>query len=174
MRINFCYTHRAAKLPETVPECLTLLQAIRAEVIGTPVDDFCFLARITLVKDEALFDKFDRAFAAYFKGVEMPTDFRREVPLDWQRKTLELEPGAEDKAAIENMGRDAARLRREHEHAHAGDPRRARLPRARRPEPGLLQHAPGAQHRLPGAVVPRRKPRDPETPQQQSLVRRVL
>jgi uncharacterized protein len=49
------------------------------------------LARTTLVKDEAQFDKFDRAFSAYFKGVEMLTDFTQDVPLDWLRKTLELE-----------------------------------------------------------------------------------
>ena len=88
MLINFFYTLRAAKLPVTVPEYLTLLQALKAEVIGPSVDDFYVLARTVLVKDEALFDKFDRAFAAYFKGVEMLTDFTQDVPLDWLRKAL--------------------------------------------------------------------------------------
>ena len=69
MLIDFFYTLRAAKLPVSVKEYLTLLEAIQAEVIGPSVDDFYFLARTTLVKDEALFDKYDRAFAAYFKGV---------------------------------------------------------------------------------------------------------
>jgi len=104
MLIKFFYTLRAAKLPVSVPEFLTLLEALRAEVIGPSVDDFYFLARTTLVKDEAHFDKFDRAFGAYFKGVEMLTDFTKEVPLDWLRKHLELELTPEQKAAVEKMG----------------------------------------------------------------------
>ena len=106
MLINFFYTLRAAKLPVSVKEYLTLLQALKAEVIGSSVEDFYYLARATLVKDEALFDKFDRAFAAYFKGVELLTDFTQDVPLEWLKKTLELELSAEDKAAIEKMGWD--------------------------------------------------------------------
>ena len=91
MLINFFYTPRAAKSPVSVKEYLTLLEAIKAEVIGPSVDDFYFLARTTLVKDEANFDKFDRAFSAYFKGVELlTTDFTQDVPLEWLRKTLEL------------------------------------------------------------------------------------
>ncbi len=58
---------------------------------GPSVNKFYFLARTSLVKDEANFDKFDRAFAAYFKGVEMLTDFTQDVPLEWLRKNLELE-----------------------------------------------------------------------------------
>ena len=106
MLINFFYTLRAAKLPVSVKEFLTLLEAVKAGVIDTSVDQFYYLARTTLVKDEANFDKFDRAFGAYFKGVEMLADFTKEVPLDWLRKNLELELSAEDKAKIEKMGWD--------------------------------------------------------------------
>ena len=106
MLIDFFYTLRAAKLPVTVKEYLTLLEALKVGVIGPSVDDFYFLARTTLVKDETQYDKFDRAFSAYFKGVEMLADFTREVPLDWLRKTLELELSPEEKAAIEKMGWD--------------------------------------------------------------------
>ena len=106
MLINFFYTLRAAKLPVSVKEYLTLLEALKAGVIGPSVDEFYFLSRTTLVKDEALFDKFDRAFGAYFKGVEMLTDFGREVPLDWLRQVLEKELTPEQKAAIEKMGWD--------------------------------------------------------------------
>jgi uncharacterized protein with von Willebrand factor type A (vWA) domain len=110
MLINFFYTLRAAKLPVSVKEFLTLLEAIQAGVIdgdgGPSIDKFYYLSRTSLVKEEAHFDKFDRAFSAYFKGVEMLTDFTQEVPLDWLRKTLELELSAEDKAAIEKMGWD--------------------------------------------------------------------
>ncbi|MGZ5251465.1 MAG: hypothetical protein ACXWIQ_13695, partial [Caldimonas sp.] len=76
MLINFFFTLRAAKLKVSVKEYLTLLEAIKSGVIdedgGSPtVDSFYYLARTSLVKDEAQFDKFDRAFAAYFKGVEL-------------------------------------------------------------------------------------------------------
>jgi uncharacterized protein with von Willebrand factor type A (vWA) domain len=110
MLIDFFYTLRAAKLKVSVKEYLTLLEALQAGVIdddgGPTVDKFYYLARTSLVKDEAQFDKFDRAFAAYFKGVELLTDFTQDVPLEWLRKALELELSPEDKAAIEKMGWD--------------------------------------------------------------------
>jgi uncharacterized protein with von Willebrand factor type A (vWA) domain len=110
MLINFFYTLRAAKLKVSVKEWLTLLEAIKAGVIdgdgGPSVDKFYYLARTSLVKDEAHFDKFDRAFSAYFKGVELLTDFTQDLPLEWLRKTLELELSPEEKAAIDKMGWD--------------------------------------------------------------------
>jgi uncharacterized protein with von Willebrand factor type A (vWA) domain len=95
-----------------VKEFLTLLEALQANVVGPEsddawkIDDFYYLSRLTLVKDEKHYDKFDRAFAAYFKGVEMLTDFTKDVPLEWLRKNLELELSPEDKAKIEKMGWD--------------------------------------------------------------------
>ena len=104
MLINFFYTLRAAKLKVSVKEYLTLLEGLKEGVIDNSVDQFYYFARTALVKDEAQFDKFDRAFAAYFKGVEMLTDFTQDVPLEWLRKTLELELSPEEKAAIEKAG----------------------------------------------------------------------
>ncbi|HSV71337.1 MAG TPA: hypothetical protein VLI72_14615 [Methylibium sp.] len=110
MLIDFFYALRGAKLPVSIKEYLTLLEALQAGVIadegGPTVDKFYFLARTTLVKDEALFDRYDRAFGAYFKGVETVADFTKELPLDWLRKTFELELTPEQKAAIEAMGWD--------------------------------------------------------------------
>ncbi|MBV5293015.1 MAG: VWA domain-containing protein [Curvibacter lanceolatus] len=112
MLIDFFYTLRSAKLPVSVKEFLTLLEALQAHVVGPEsddawkIDDFYYLSRLTLVKDEKHYDKFDRAFAAYFKGVEMLTDFTKDVPLEWLRKNLELELSPEDKAKIEKMGWD--------------------------------------------------------------------
>ncbi|HMN58112.1 MAG TPA: VWA domain-containing protein, partial [Ottowia sp.] len=112
MLIDFFYTLRAAKLPVSVKEFLTLLEALQADVVGPrqpdacTMDDFYYLSRTALVKDEKHFDKFDRAFAAYFKGVEMLTDFTKEIPADWLRKVLEKELTPEQKAAIEKMGWD--------------------------------------------------------------------
>lgn len=111
MLIDFFYTLRAAKLPVSVKEYLTLLEALQANVVGpnsdaSSMDDFYHLSRMILVKDEKHFDKFDKAFGAYFKGVEMLTDFTADVPLEWLKKTLESELTPEQKAAIEKMGWD--------------------------------------------------------------------
>ncbi|MBP8062118.1 MAG: hypothetical protein KAY33_04860, partial [Polaromonas sp.] len=95
MLIDFFYTLRSAKLPVSVKEYLVLLEALKAGVVGPnsgsegegegegayKIDDFYYLSRTVLVKDEKHYDKFDRAFAAYFKGVEMVADFSKEVPL---------------------------------------------------------------------------------------------
>jgi uncharacterized protein with von Willebrand factor type A (vWA) domain len=107
MLIDFFYTLRAAKLPVSVKEFLMLLQALgpRSED-GWSLDDFYFLARTIVVKDEKHYDKFDRAFAAYFKGVEMVADFKKELPEEWLRKLLDKELTPEQKAAIEKMGWD--------------------------------------------------------------------
>ncbi len=112
MLIDFFYTLRSAKLPVSVKEYLTLLEAVKEGVVGPvsqdgyKIDDFYFLSRTALVKDEKHFDKFDRAFAAYFKGVEMVADFTQDIPLEWLRKNLELELSPEEKAKIEAMGWD--------------------------------------------------------------------
>ncbi len=112
MLIDFFYTLRSAKLPVSVKEYLTLLEAVKEGVVGPVsedgynIDDFYYLSRTALVKDEKHFDKFDRAFAAYFKGVEMIADFTQEIPLEWLRKNLELELSPDEKAKIEAMGWD--------------------------------------------------------------------
>ena len=111
MLIDFFYTLRAAKLTVSVKEFLTLLEALQKQVVGPgseacSLDDFYFLSRLTLVKDEKHYDKFDRAFGAYFKGVDMLTDFTKDVPLDWLEKILQRELTPEQKAAIDKMGWD--------------------------------------------------------------------
>ncbi len=121
MLIDFFYTLRSAKLPVSPKEYLMLLEALQAGVVGPnsaaasdgevgegayEIDDFYYLSRTILVKDEKHYDKFDRAFAAYFKGVKMLADFTKDIPLEWLRKNLELELSPEDKAKIEKMGWD--------------------------------------------------------------------
>ena len=120
MLIDFFYTLRSAKLPVSVKEYLTLLEALKKGVVGPntaqssdesessgyKIDDFYYLSRTTLVKDEKHYDKFDRAFASYFKGVEMVADFTKEIPLDWLRKNLELNLSPEELAKIQKMGWD--------------------------------------------------------------------
>ncbi len=106
MLIDFFFALRAARLPVTIPEYLTLLEAIKQDVIEPSVDEFYHLARTTLVKNEAHFDKFDRAFSTYFRGVTEAVDFGKDIPLEWLRKHFERELSPEDRARIEAMGWD--------------------------------------------------------------------
>ena len=120
MLLDFFYTLRSAKLPVSVKEYLTLLEALQKGVVGPnmpppddasepsgyKIDDFYYLSRTALVKDEKHYDKFDRAFAAYFKGVEMVADFTKDIPLEWLRKNLELNLSPEELAKIQKMGWD--------------------------------------------------------------------
>ncbi len=106
MLIDFFFALRSARLPVTIPEYLTLLEAMREGVIEPSVDDFYHLAKLTLVKNETHFDKFDRAFSAYFKGVSEAVDLTKGIPLEWLRKHLEKELSPEEKAQIEAMGWD--------------------------------------------------------------------
>ncbi len=110
MLIQFFYTLRAAKLPVSVKEYLTLLEAMKAGVLdddgGPTVEKFYVLARTSLVKDEALFDKFDRAFGAYFKGVELMGDLFKVLPQDWLTRQLERELTPEQLAQLKALDWD--------------------------------------------------------------------
>ncbi|VVD78115.1 von Willebrand factor A [Pandoraea horticolens] len=104
MLIDFFYTLRAAKLPVSVKEYLTLLEALHRQVIAPSLDEFYYLARLSLVKDEKHYDKFDQAFGAYFKGVQQVVDASGEVPLDWLEKRMQRELSPEDRARIQALG----------------------------------------------------------------------
>ena len=84
---------------------LTLLEAMQKGLASQSVDDFYFLARSALVKDESKLDLFDRIFAAYFKGVEDSLgDLLQDIPEDWLRMQAELNLSEEERAQIEAMG----------------------------------------------------------------------
>jgi uncharacterized protein with von Willebrand factor type A (vWA) domain len=106
MLIDFFYTVKQAGVPASIKEFLTLLEAMDRQVIHPSLDEFYYLARLTLVKDEAHFDKFDRAFGAYFKGVDTIFEKRPEIPLEWLVKQLQRDLTPEQKAAIEKFGYD--------------------------------------------------------------------
>ena len=89
MLIDFFYKIRAYQVPVTIREFLDLLRAMKAEVIYGSIEDFYSLARITLIKEEKHFDKFDRAFADYFKGIESLDEIMGEVPDEWLKKLAE-------------------------------------------------------------------------------------
>ncbi|MFO1198929.1 MAG: VWA domain-containing protein [Burkholderiaceae bacterium] len=104
MLIDFFLHLRHAKLPVSIKEYLMLLEAMKEHVIGPSIDDFYFLSRSALVKDERNFDKFDKAFGAYFKGVQSLPGIDLDLPLEWLKRQFQREFTAEEKAAIEAMG----------------------------------------------------------------------
>ncbi len=106
MLIDFFFTLKDAKLPVSIKEFLCLLEALEKNVIGQSIDDFYYLARLTMVKDEAHFDKFDQAFGVYFKGLQAIKTDTPEVAMEWLLKRLERELSPEEKAKIEKMGYD--------------------------------------------------------------------
>lgn len=96
---------RDAKLPVSITEYLTLLRAVRDGVAGGSVDDFYYLSRATLVKDERHLDRFDRVFGHVFQGMEALDDlFGAEIPDEWLQKLAELNLTDEEKRQIEAMG----------------------------------------------------------------------
>jgi len=106
MLINFFYHLRAARLPVSVNELLTLLAALKKDVIRPSIDEFYFLSRAALVKDEAHYDRFDRAFGEFFNGVQTSIGFTREIPDEWFRSLLEREFTPEELARLEKLGFD--------------------------------------------------------------------
>jgi uncharacterized protein with von Willebrand factor type A (vWA) domain len=104
MLIDFFLHLKAAKLPVSTREFLTLLQALEENVIANSIDDFYFLARTCLIKDEALYDRFNLAFGAYFHGVEGVFDIAAMIPEEWIRKAIEDTLTDEEKARVQAVG----------------------------------------------------------------------
>jgi hypothetical protein len=106
MLINFFYHLRASRLPVSVNELLTLLAALKKDVIRPSIDEFYFLSRATLVKDEAHYDRFDRAFGEFFNGVQTSIGLAKEIPDEWFKDLLEREFTPEELAKLEKLGFD--------------------------------------------------------------------
>jgi uncharacterized protein with von Willebrand factor type A (vWA) domain len=104
MLIDFFLHLKAARLPVSTREFLTLLEALEHNVVANSIDDFYFLARTCLVKDEALYDRFNLAFGAYFHGVEGVFDIRAEIPEEWIKKAIEGTLTDEEKALVKALG----------------------------------------------------------------------
>jgi hypothetical protein len=102
---EFFFKLKDGGLPVTIKEFLTLLEALRSHLIGGSLDEFYYLARVCLVKDETQFDRYDRVFSAYFKGIaHLPDDLLTQIPEDWLRRNAELLLSDEEKAMIEALG----------------------------------------------------------------------
>jgi uncharacterized protein with von Willebrand factor type A (vWA) domain len=105
MLAEFFFLLRKAGLKVSITEYLTLLEALRQRVASISVDDFYYLARASLVKDEALFDRFDQVFAAHFKGIEQLFQaFAAQVPEEWLARQAQLLLSEEERAKIQAMG----------------------------------------------------------------------
>ncbi len=106
---TFLFTLREAGVPASITEYLTLLGAMQLGVADYSVDDFYFLSRATLVKDERHLDRFDRVFAQVFRGVEGAAAGEdglasRVLPEEWLRRMAEKHLTPEERAEIEALG----------------------------------------------------------------------
>jgi uncharacterized protein with von Willebrand factor type A (vWA) domain len=105
MLIGFFFALKEHRVPVTIREFLVLLEGMKRGLAHGSVDEFYFLARAALVKDEANFDRFDRAFGSYFKGAEAIGDvLSAAIPEEWLRRQAELLLSDEDKRRIEALG----------------------------------------------------------------------
>jgi uncharacterized protein len=101
---SFFVELREAKVPVSLREYLTLMEAMQKRVAAFSIDDFYFLARTALVKDERHLDRFDRVFGHFFNGLETPSDPRAAIPESWLRKLAERFLTDEEKQLIEALG----------------------------------------------------------------------
>ena len=104
MLIPFFLNLKEAKIPVSVREFLTLLEALRTGVINPSINEFYQLARMTLIKDEQYFDRFDQVFGTYFNGVEQIIALSPDIPTDWLEKKLQRVLTDEEKAALQKLG----------------------------------------------------------------------
>jgi uncharacterized protein with von Willebrand factor type A (vWA) domain len=103
--IPFFFKLRDSGVPVSITEFLSLLAALEARVASASAEDFYYLSRACLVKDERHFDKFDRAFAAHFKGAEeLFAAMMAQIPDEWLRRMGERTLSDEEKAKIEALG----------------------------------------------------------------------
>jgi len=108
MFVDFFYELRNMKIPVTIREYLMLLEAMKKGVCGANVDNFYYLARSALVKDERNFDRFDQAFGSFFRGLERKSDefFDDAIPDSWLRALTQRMFSEEELEKAEKLGFD--------------------------------------------------------------------
>jgi uncharacterized protein len=105
MFVTFFHELKSAGVPVTLREYLTLMRAMEADLASRRVEDFYYLSRAALVKDERNLDKFDRVFAHVFKGLDLVADaIEADIPAAWLKKLAEKYLTEEEKRQIEAMG----------------------------------------------------------------------
>jgi len=105
MLIQFFFMLREGGLKVSITEFLTLMEVLQKGLAGYSVDEFYYLSRATLVKDESHYDRFDRVFSEHFKGIQTAFgDDVAEIPEEWLRRQFERMLSDEEKAMIESLG----------------------------------------------------------------------
>lgn len=105
MLLNLFTEMRAAKVPVSLRELLDLINALKHNLVFADMDEFYYLSRAILVKDERHYDKFDRAFAAYFKGIEnLDQHIEALIPDEWLRREFERSLSPEEREQIKSLG----------------------------------------------------------------------
>lgn len=106
MLINFFFALKKIEVPVTIKELLDLLLALKEHLVYADQEAFYYLARTCLVKDERHYDKFDRAFSAYFEGLDISQAslFDSMIPDEWLRKNLEKLLTKDQMDAVEALG----------------------------------------------------------------------
>src|ERR1051325_4388606 len=105
MFVTFFHELKSAGVPVTLREYLTLVEAMDADLASRRVEDFYYLSRAALVKDERNLDKFDRVFGKVFQGMELIEQaLAAEIPAEWLKKLMEKNLTEEEKKLIEAMG----------------------------------------------------------------------
>src|SRR5258708_26456066 len=101
MLVGFFQELRSAGVPVTLREYLTLMEAMAKDLASRQVENFYYLARATLVKDERNLDKFDRVFGHVFRGLEPIEALAAEIPADWLKGLAEKYLSDEEKQLVE-------------------------------------------------------------------------
>ena len=105
MFISLFNTLRSTGVPCSLRELLDLISAMEKQLVFVNMEDFYFLSRAILVKDEKHYDKFDRAFDIYFKGIESLDDILEMlIPEDWLKAEFEKHLTEEELAQIKTLG----------------------------------------------------------------------
>ena len=104
MLVDFFLHLKARQLPVSTKELLVLLEALEARLVSGSLDDFYLLSRAILVKDEALYDRFDRAFGEYFKGVEALPGMAPMIPEEWLELAAKRHLSEEERLKLQKLG----------------------------------------------------------------------
>lgn len=104
MLIDFFLHLKSRQLPVSTKELLALLEALEARLVSGNLDDFYLISRAVLIKDEAMYDRFDRAFGEYFKGIESLPGMDVMVPEDWLRLAAKRHLSEEDRLKLQKLG----------------------------------------------------------------------
>lgn len=104
MFIDFFLTLKKHKVPCTLRELLDLIAVLKKGVVFANIDDFYNVAKIVMVKDEMYYDRYDRAFAEYFEGIQKIDVFDQILPEDWLRKEFEKNLSPEEKEKLKALG----------------------------------------------------------------------